>query len=368
MPTTVPTPVVPTPGWSPPATVLPPEGGVTGLSCLSDVLCVAAGGGANHADAADTAGAGVTLSWDGALWSPPSVWFPAPASGAVTAPQRPAIACASGPLCVLADGSDHTSYGDGTTWSTPAPLDAPPPAPTPGDPGPSRAGGRTAAVACTPSRFCALVDNLGHVAVLRGGRWSSPRTLTTPTGGPGAPGAALVQTGRPGIACAGPTSCTAAVGTGVATWDGVRWSTAPSPFGATAGSGDTAVACPTGDRCLMVHGTSVSVRSGGTWSLPRPIDGNGALDAISCPTATFCLAADRTGDVTLWDGTAWSGPRRVVPYPSGYTADGTSTSCPTVQFCMVITGDGDYATYQGLGPLTTPTTTPVAGAPPGAGA
>ena len=94
VPTTVPTPPVATPGWSPVATVLPPAGGITSLDCLSDVLCVAAGGGVNHADAADAAGAGVTLSWDGAGWSPPSVWFPAPADGPVAAPARPAVACA----------------------------------------------------------------------------------------------------------------------------------------------------------------------------------------------------------------------------------------------------------------------------------
>ena len=40
---------------------------------------MAVGGGANNADAEGTAGAGVTLSWDGAAWSSPSVYFPAPA-------------------------------------------------------------------------------------------------------------------------------------------------------------------------------------------------------------------------------------------------------------------------------------------------
>jgi len=52
VPTTVPSPVVPVPGWSHPATTLPPAGGYTSVSCISDVFCLAAGGGANEADAA----------------------------------------------------------------------------------------------------------------------------------------------------------------------------------------------------------------------------------------------------------------------------------------------------------------------------
>ena len=368
VPTTVPAPVVPTPGWSSPATVLAPAGGVTGLSCLSDVLCVAVGGGVNHADSADTSGAGVALSWDGVIWSPPSVWFPAPSSGTVTAPFRPAVACASGPLCLIVDGSGHTSYGDGTAWTTPAPLAQPQQVPTSSQPDPGQPGGRTAAVSCTPGRFCALADNLGHVAVLRGGRWSQPRTLTTPFGGIGATGTSLVQTGRVGVACSGPANCTAFIGTGVATWDGGRWSTTPSPFGASGVKGDTAVACPTTNLCVAVHGPYVTIGNGATWSPPRYIDGIGSLDAISCPTATFCLAADDSGDVVTWDGSTWSSPRRVVPYPTNYTTDGTSASCPSAQFCLVINGDGDYATFQGEGPLTTPTTLPpTVGLPSSAG-
>ena len=60
---------------------LPPAGGFTSLSCISEVFCLAAGGGANEADAADSTGPGVVASWDGATWSTPAIYFAASADG-----------------------------------------------------------------------------------------------------------------------------------------------------------------------------------------------------------------------------------------------------------------------------------------------
>ena len=68
--------------------------------------------------------AGRAESWDGATWSAPSVYF-GPATGAVTsqdAPRRPAVTCTTGPFCVIVDGSDHVSNGDGTNWIAPTAL------------------------------------------------------------------------------------------------------------------------------------------------------------------------------------------------------------------------------------------------------
>ena len=79
------------PGWSLALTTLPPGGGFTSLSCISDTFCVAAGGGTTGDGAALVSGSGVTMSWDGAAWSSPSVYYPAPAAGAVTAPVLPSL-------------------------------------------------------------------------------------------------------------------------------------------------------------------------------------------------------------------------------------------------------------------------------------
>jgi hypothetical protein len=72
------------------------------------------------------------------------------------------------------------------------------------------------------------------------------------------------------------------------------------------------------------------------------------------------VAADASGSVTTWNGTAWSSPRHVLPASTEYTGDPTSVSCPDAQFCMVLDGDGDYTTFTGgtpIGRSVSPTTT-----------
>ena len=358
VPTTVPTPVVPVVGWSRPATTLPPAGGFTATSCISDVFCLAAGGGNNVADLSLSTGPGVVSSWDGATWEPSATYFAAPASGPTTAPEVPSIACAGGPRCAVVDGSGHTSLGNGTTWAPPLPL-APAAVtfPDPTDPGPGHVGSRTAAVACPTPQFCAYVDNTGHVATLQGGIWSTSQAMTARVG---SSTFELFQTGRVGIGCADASNCAALVGGTILDWNGTGWSTGPGPWPAST-AGDTAISCPAPGTCLAVRGSSLSVRTPGTgWSSPRVVDGNGGLDALSCPTTTFCMAVDTTGNVIHLTGGTWSAPAKVVPTPIEYAGDGTTISCPTERFCLVLNGDGDYATYQGATPPEVPAVTPAA--------
>jgi hypothetical protein len=335
------------PGWSAPLTTLPPGGGFTSLSCLSDTFCIAAGGGANGADTLGTAGSGSTVSWDGAAWSDPSVYFPAPATGAPTAPMLPAIACTGGPLCVIVDGSDHESTGDGTDWSAPAAL---PSAAAilqanPADPGAGQAGARAAAVTCSDPTFCAAVDNTGHAESLVDGNWVDPATF-------GTNGVSLYERGLVGITCPTASMCRAVVGTSVLDWDGGGWSQEPLPWttsvpaGAPGALQAAAIGCPTTTLCAIVSGTNLWVdEPGQPWTPPQTIDPEGGLDSISCPTATFCMAADEHGSVLQWDGGAWSAPSRVLPAATDYTGDPTTVSCSNEHFCMVQNGDGDYATY-----------------------
>ncbi len=347
VPTTVPTPVVAAVGWSRPATVLPPAGGFTSVSCISDVFCLAAGGGANQADAADSIGPGTVTAWDGATWGTPATYYPT-APGVAPPPWLPAIACTDGPLCAVVDGSGHTALGDGTNWWPPSALAAAPvPAANPADPGPGHADARTADVSCPSPTFCAYVDNTGHVATLQGTTWSAPQVFTTRVGSDTVD---LFQYGRVGVSCASSTSCTALVAGTELDWDGTTWSATAGPW-ASVTSGDTAVACPAAGTCTAVHGTSVSTRSPGTgWSAPRAVDPDGGLDAVSCPSSGVCVAADAYGDVLRSTDGTWGAPQKVVPTPTAYTGDGTALSCPTTQFCLVLTGDGDYATYQGAAP------------------
>lgn len=345
-PTTVPAPVSPPPGWTTALTSLPPGGGFTSLSCISDTFCVAAGGGTDDTGGPTTTGAGVTVSWDGASWSEPSVYYPAPGTGPVTAPVLPSISCTSGPSCTIIDGSDHVSRGDGTNWSAPVAMTPAPGLPAnPADPGPGHPGSRSSSVSCPTATFCAVVDNTGHTAVMRNGSWLPPQAFAE--GGPGP--VSLYQAGRVGITCLNNSFCAAVVGTAVLDWDGTTWTEEPDPWTVTSPTGPTAIACPSTHLCAILAGPSLWVRNGQGWTPGGAIDPGGVLNAVSCPTATFCLATDTSGRALTWNGSSWSPPRQVVPQAVQYPGGGTSLSCPTASFCMVINGDGDYATYTAPG-------------------
>lgn len=354
-PTTVPATVPQAPGWSLALTTLPPGGGFTSLSCISDTFCVAAGGGTTGGGAELTSGSGVTVSWDGAAWSSPSVYYPAPAIGPVTAPVLPTITCTSGPLCMIVDGSDHVSTGDGTNWSNPVPLAPPVPLPAnPADPGVGHPGSRTSAVSCPTPSLCAVVDNTGVTFTLRTNSWLAPQAFGTAQGvGASAPKTALYQSGRVGVSCPTPTSCTAMVGSSVLGWNGATWSAEATPWTTSLAPGAGApvsIACPTVDLCAVVNGDDIVVRNaGGTWTPRQVLDPGRQLDAISCPTRSFCVAADDSGSVMLWNGSTWTGPRPVIPAAAQYIGIGVSVSCPNDRFCMIMNADGDYATYSAPG-------------------
>jgi hypothetical protein len=355
-PTTIPAPVVPAPGWSASLTTLPPGGGFSSLSCLSDTFCVASGGGTDGGGTATTTGSGVTQSWDGAAWSDPSVYFPAPAAGPVSSPVLPVVTCTSGPLCLIVDGSDHMSTGDGTTWSTPAPLGTAPALPTnPSDPGAGHPGSRTAAVSCPTPFLCAVVDNTGHTYTMQNGRWLPTQTFGEPQAlTPSAGAVSLYQSGRVGVSCPNATSCTAVVGSSVLDWNGDTWSKETAPWTTSLAPGaavPVAIACPTTSLCAIVNGDDIVVRGADrSWTSRQTLDPGRQLDAISCPTTSFCVAADDSGAVMVWNGTTWSGATRVIPAATEYPGVGISVSCPSAQFCMVMNADGDYATYTGPDP------------------
>lgn len=360
-PTTRVAPVARPAGWTGTLTSLPPGGGFTSLSCISDTFCIAAGGGANEADALGTTGSGVTVSWDGASWSNPSVYYPAPAAGPIVAPMVPSIACTGGPFCVIVDGSGHVSTGDGTNWSAPAQLNPGPPMPAnPTDPGPGHPGARGATVSCPASNLCVAVDNTGHAYTFHDGSWLATQSFGATAGG-ASPNVSLYQAGRVGLACPTTSSCTAVVGTSVLDWNGNGWTEEPAPWttSLTATTSGTAIACPTSDLCAIVNGTGLSVRTAGKgWSPVVTIDPQGGLDSITCPTTSFCLAADAHGSVLQWNGGSWSAPSKVIPASTEYTGDPTTVSCPNDRFCMVMNGDGDYATYTAAasGPVAAPPT------------
>lgn len=104
--------------------------------------------------------------------------------------------------------------------------------------------------------------------------------------------------------------------------------------------GLSAISCPTATDCLAVdaHGDAATW-NGKRWSAAVPaIAGAAGLDALSCPSAGFCAA----GGNRLWTGhgTQWAtGP----PVDDWWRA----VSCPSATFCAAATGDGYVSEFNG---------------------
>jgi hypothetical protein len=95
-------------------------------------------------------------------------------------------------------------------------------------------------------------------------------------------------------------------GGGVATFNGSSWSAAPISI-------DTAplasVSCPSSSFCVAVdYSGNALTFNGSSWSAPASIDPAGLL-SVSCTTASFCVAV---GDNALtFNGSSWSAPASI---------------------------------------------------------
>ena len=76
--------------------------------------------------------------------------------------------------------------------------------------------------------------------------------------------------------------------------------------------------------------------NGSTWSKPVAIDGNNhpSLNAISCASTSFCVAATR-GNAVFFDGKAWSQPFSVEHNQLN------RISCPSSSFSAAVDDDGN---------------------------
>jgi RHS repeat-associated protein len=104
-----------------------------------------------------------------------------------------------------------------------------------------------------------------------------------------------------------------------------------------------AVSCPSSSFCAAV-GTSgtASTYNGSTWSGASDADSSRTLDAVSCPSSSFCVAVDTSGNATLYNGTSWSSPLSIDS-----TRHILAVTCTSSSFCVAV-GMSGYATlYNG---------------------
>jgi hypothetical protein len=255
--------------WSRPAQLPSAVGGEPdSVSCPTASFCLAV-------DARDSA----TLVYKNGGWS---------SGGTVPDTQTgmASVSCPASNFCAAVDnGSDAFTF-DGTSWSPATAIDP---------------AGQLSTVSCPSATFCAAVDYGPNVLTFNGTSWSKPAAID--------PGTYLQA-----VSCASASFCVAIDRKGDAlTFNGRTWS-APvnaNPGGLTMGEGGISwpvVSCPARDFCAAVDGQGGNVVTfdGTTWTAPVTIDAKAAhslngpvlifLMSVSCPSATFCVAGDTTGD------------------------------------------------------------------------
>ncbi len=151
--------------------------------------------------------------------------------------------------------------------------------------------------------------------------------------GTGFTGATEVKFGgaaAPAFSVTSATSITATAPAGTGTVD-VRVVT---PYGTSAAGG--------GDRFSYQAAPPSSL----TWGAVTRIDGDGYgnLDAVSCPTATDCVAVDDSGHVMTWNGSTWSAPAAIAAADPVFNP--SALSCASASWCMAA-GGGDSWVYSG---------------------
>lgn len=89
--------------------------------------------------------------------------------------------------------------------------------------------------------------------------------------------------------------------------------------------------------------TGTSVVTPAAWSKPKLVDPfGGGLEAVSCPTTTYCAMLDGYGNFFTWNGQSWSRVPQVAP-----VANLISLSCPVAGFCLAVGYDGNVVTLTG---------------------
>ena len=188
------------------------------------------------------------------------------------------------------------------------------------------------AVSCPSSNFCMAIDTNGATYLDQNGTWS----------------ASMARYNLQAISCPVNNYCITVSDGNAYFYNGalandttslntiLGWSISPEPIN-TNGS-LTSVSCPTTQFCMAVDNNGYAFTySNGAWSPGQQIDDNSYIASlqISCPTTQFCMAVDNNGYAIPWNGSKW-----LVPQSVG--SDLTSVSCPTTQFCIA---SGSSRTY-----------------------
>lgn len=257
-------------------------------------------------------------------------------------------------LIVLAAGCG-TAHGQAVPAHRAAPAGQPRlprPGPAPSATGEVKRADSLTGVTCLPTGTCVAVGWYYYGATGQeqtlGLRWQGHAWLAQPTPSHGH------DSQLDNVSCATALSCLA-VGTPAEAWTGTRWSVIPGPPGGAMSS----VSCPAPGSCQAVgqppagNHPAAARWNGRTWQAeqvptPRPAPQNLTLAAVSCATASFCMAVGDASrgakampspsyrERTLaerWNGSRW----RIIPAPSPtHASQFSGVSCPAPNACVAV--------------------------------
>jgi hypothetical protein len=104
------------------------------------------------------------------------------------------------------------------------------------------------------------------------------------------------------------------------------------------------VSCPTTSFCATVgDGGDAVLYQDGTWGLPDKIDPGVELKAVSCASASFCVAIAGNDAAVFSDG-QWG---KATAAESGSPFGLVAVSCVSSSFCMAVDGGGSALTFNG---------------------
>jgi hypothetical protein len=277
--------------WTGGDRVDPARGKLTSVSCPSATFCAAV----------DRSGSAIT--YDGTVWSDPVTADPDH--------QLAQVSCGSSSLCVAVDFAGRYVRYDGSHWSDPAPL---------GDPGEF---GTPGTLVCTSATFCMALDYGNQAFRYDGTSWSKQMV-------PDSTSNAFV------MSCTSASFCLAMDFYGSAfVYDGTSWS--QSPVASNGPTAANAVACLSPTSCvrLVSHDNATDVFDGTGWRFMDLAPVHVLGPALSCASASSCMALDDTGGAVNFDGEGWSDVTHVDAEML------TSVSCPAIDFCMAVDGGPD---------------------------
>src|SRR5664279_2813017 len=210
------------------------------------------------------------------------------------------VSCPTATFCAAVDTQGAALTFNGTTWTPPITIT-------------DSADYGWTSVSCPSASFCVAVGDGGQVSTFNGATWTSPVTLPS--------GWALMS-----VSCATSMFCVAMGSNGRAfTFNGTTWSTGyQGPLGSFA-----SVSCPTTNVCQVVGYWGAASFNGSAWGPFIELAPWFLFNAVSCSSATFCMAGAGSSYTYMYNGATWAPV--ALPVPDAHL---NMISCRSSTYCV----------------------------------